>query len=268
MQKLNGHQKKRISVAVVFYNPTREELQQTKQNIKKLMSLTAFQFSFYLIDNGSSTRKIDRAFFDDLSNIITFIETEENRGFGKGHNTVLSQLDSCYHVVMNPDIKLKDLTGFMDAISYLDQHEEVVLLSPLVRDKETGKVQYLNRKLPTVFDLLIRFLGPRAFPQRQRQFTKQLDGYDHIQVEENATGSFMLLRTATFKEVGGFDPRFFMYFEDTDLTVRLSKIGKVIIYPSFMVYHGWRRANHSIRGVFPMIKSMVQYFNKWGWKWY
>lgn len=268
MQKSNTYLKKRVSVAVVFYNPTREELRQTNCNIEKLMSLTDFQFDFYLIDNGSTTRKLDRAVFAKVQDTVTFIELKRNKGFGNGHNTILSQLNSQYHVVMNPDIKLDDLEGFTNALNYLDQHKQVVLLSPLVRDEETGQIQYLNRKLPTVFDLFIRFLGPRVCPQRQQQFTKRADGYDHLQTEENATGSFMVLRTAAFKQIHGFDPRFFMYFEDTDLTVRLSKIGQVIIYPSFEVYHGWQRANHSLKGVFPMIHSMVKYFNKWGWKWY
>lgn len=268
MQSIKEHPKKKVSVAVVFYNPTREELLQTRQNIKALMTLSNFQFNFYLIDNGSSTQKIEHAVFEEVKNVVNFIELEENYGFGKGHNSVLGQLDSEFHVIMNPDITLKDLTGFSKAIGYLVDHQDVVLLSPLVRDKRTGNIQYLNRKEPTVFDLFLRFLGPCFFASRQQQFTKQADGYDHIQTEENATGSFMILRTAAFEELKGFDPRFFMYFEDTDLTVRLSKIGQVIIYPQFTVYHGWRRANHSIKGMMPMIQSMVKYFNKWGWRWH
>lgn len=268
MQTSNAHPEKQISATVVFYNPTLDEMQQTKQNIKQLASLPNFQFTFYLIDNGSTQNKVDRAFFNDVRELVTFIELEHNQGFGKGHNTVLPQLNSQYHLVMNPDIKLTDLAGFTNAIDYLDHHDQVVLLSPLVRDAKTGQVQYLNRKLPTVFDLFIRFLGPRVCPRRQRWFTNQSGGYDHIQAEENATGSFMVLRTTAFKRVQGFDPRFFMYFEDTDLTVRLAKIGQVVIYPYFTVYHGWQRANHSIKGILPMVHSMVKYFNKWGWKWY
>lgn len=268
MQSSNTQPKERISVAVVFYNPTRKDLEQTKRNIEKLMSLTSFQFRFYLIDNGSPMRKIDRTIFNGFQHVITFIELADNRGFGKGHNTVLSKLDSRYHLVINPDIRLEDLAGFTDAISYLDRHPDVVLLSPLVRDATTGKIQHLNRQQPTVFDLFIRFLGPHFFEQRQRQFTKQAHGYDHIQSEENATGSFMVLRTAAFKQVQGFDPRFFMYFEDTDLTARLQQVGQVIIYPRFSVYHGWQRVNHSIKGIIPMVQSMIKYFNKWGWKWY
>lgn len=255
----------KVSVAVVFYNPTKEELEQTKHNILNLMKIVNFQFHFYLIDNGSKISKVSQKNF---TKNCDFIELGKNQGFGKGHNAVLSRLDSQYHLVMNPDIILNDLNGFVKAIGYLESHKDVVLLSPLVKDEKTRQIQYLNRREPTVFDLFIRFLGPEVCPQRQRQFTKRPDGYDHIQLEENASGSFMILRTDAFKLIQGFDPRFFMYFEDTDLTVRISKIGKVVFYPSFTVYHGWQRANHSLKGMFPMIQSMVKYFNKWGWRWY
>ena len=58
-----------------------------------------------------------------------------------------------------------------------------------------------------------------------------------------------------------------MYFEDTDLTRRISDEGEVIFFPYLTVIHGWRRDNHTLKGLKPMIISMVKYFNKWGWKW-
>lgn len=265
MQTLRSIQ---VSVSVVFYNPTLDDLQRIKCNIEKLISLTDYQFKFYLIDNGSPERHINSDIFHDVQNVTSIIELKNNQGFGKGHNAVLTKLNSDYHIIMNPDINIDDLTGLRDAINYLEDHSTVVLLSPLVRDLKTGQIQYLNRKLPTVFDLFIRFLGPNFFAKRQHQFTKRQNGYDHIQPIKNATGSFMLLRTKAFKQVHGFDPRFFMYFEDTDLTVRLAKIGQTIFYPSLTVYHGWKRDNHSFNGVLPMVRSMIKYFNKWGWRWY
>lgn len=88
MQNSKIQQKVRISVAVVFYNPTFDELQQTMCNIKKLISLTAFQFDFYLIDNGSPQKKIDRKIFSEVLDSVNFIDLKTNRGFGKGHNIV------------------------------------------------------------------------------------------------------------------------------------------------------------------------------------
>lgn len=169
---------------------------------------------------------------------------------------------------MNPDIEIKDLVGFIKAINFMVINNGVVLLSPLVRNKSDGNIQMLNRKEPTIFDLFIRFIGHNFFRKRQAEFVKKEHGYDHIQIDENATGSFMIIRTNSFRKIGGFDTDFFMYFEDTDLTKRLAKEGKVIFFPYFEVIHGWKRDNHTLKGIEPMLKSMFMYFNKWGWKLY
>lgn len=257
-----------ITVSIVFYEPTIQDLKQVACNIKRLNTLSDYHFTFFLIDNHSTKNKIDRSIFEAEKDNVKFIFLKHNVGFGQGHNQVIPLLNSDYHIIMNPDILVSDLTGFRKAINYMNNHNKVVLLTPFVRDQETREIQYLNRHLPSVFDLMIRFLGPWAFPRRQAWFMKCQTGYDHIQLEENATGSFMLLRTSAFKSVKGFDPRFFMYFEDTDLTRKLSRKGKAIMFPNFTVLHGWKRENHSLKGMWPMIHSMIQYFNKWGWKWF
>ena len=257
----------RISVAIVFYNPILKNVRHTLENIKLLSSIDDFEFSFYLIDNASPEQKLQDFLPQKLDKSIHYKLLKKNNGFGAGNNSILDDINSDVHVVMNPDIELKDISGFIRAINFMAMHKEVVLLSPMIRNKSNGHVQLLNRKEPTVFDLLIRFIGPNFFQKRQAEFVKREHGYDHIQIDENATGSFMMIRTKAFKAINGFDRNFFMYFEDTDLTKRLSKRGKVIFFPYLTVIHGWRRENHTMKGLLPMIKSMVMYFNKWGWKW-
>lgn len=260
--------KVKISVGVVFYNPSKEEVRQTLYNIKQLRSINLYDFSFYLIDNASPKQKLLPLLPKILEEDIHYKLLKNNNGFGAGHNSILNAINSDFHIIMNPDIDVKDLTGFIRAIKFMYFHHDVVMLSPLIRNKSDGNIQYLNRKEPTIFDLFIRFLGPHFFSKRQAEFVKRRYGYDHIQLDENATGSFMIIRTTTFKNVKGFDTRFFMYFEDTDLTKRLLQKGKVLFYPYFTVVHGWKRENHSLKGLKPMLISMVTYFNKWGWRFY
>lgn len=262
-----GLRKVKISVAIVFYNPTKDDEKQTLENIERLNSIDSFDFSFYLIDNASPDRKPNIKLPVQIKNVY-IKHLEKNKGFGAGHNSILADIDSDFHIIMNPDININDIAGFIKAINYIQINRDVVMLSPLVRNESDGKIQYLNRKEPTVFDLLIRFLGPSFFPKRQAQFVKKENGYSHIQPDDNATGAFMIARTKVLKSINGFDTRFFMYFEDTDLTKRISKKGKVIFYPYFTVVHGWKRENHSIKGISFMVKSMILYFNKWGWSLY
>lgn len=262
-----GLRKIKISVAVVFYNPSKEDVNRTLNNIKLLSSIGLYDFSFYLIDNASPKQSLRSLLPKTLDNSIHYKLLKKNDGFGTGHNSIINFIDSNFHIVMNPDIEIRDISGFVKAINYMESNKEVVLLSPLVKNKSNGNIQMLNRKEPTVFDLFIRFIGPNFFKKRQAEFVKREHGYDHIQIDENATGAFMLIKTSSFKKVGGFDTKFFMYFEDTDLTKRLMKKGKIIFFPYFVVMHGWKRENHTLKGIEPMLKSMFMYFNKWGWKW-
>lgn len=258
--------KVKISVAIVFYNPTKDDEKQTLENIERLNSIDSFDFSFYLIDNASPDRKLNIKLPVQIKNV--YIEyLEKNKGFGAGHNSILENINSDFHIIMNPDVSVYDITGFIKAIDFLQTHKSIVMLSPMVRNKNNGGIQLLNRKEPTVFDLFIRFLGPTYFPKRQAAFVKKKSGYNHIQIDENATGSFMIIRTTIFKSIDGFDERFFMYFEDTDLTKRVSQKGMVVFYPYFTIIHAWKRDNHSAKGIKFMLKSMVLYFNKWGWRW-
>lgn len=261
MKKIN------ISVAVVFYRPTEENIKRSFENFQNLNKLNNdFNFKFFAIDNSP-----ELYFYKEIKNKAKTLKNVcvkhlmINKGFGAAHNSIINNLKSDFHIVMNPDIEISDLKGFKKAIIYMKQNNKVVLLSPMVKNAD-GTIQYLNRRKHTVLDLTLRFLGTNFLRQRQDYFVKKSTGYSSIQVDENATGCFMILRTEVFKKLSGFDTRFFMYFEDADLSYRCEKEGKVIFYPYFTVRHMWKRDNHNLNGLINELKSMVLFFNKWGWK--
>lgn len=197
--------------------------------------------------------------------LLKVIPLHDNKGFGFGHNQAINLTDSKYHIVMNLDTTPADEDAIIRMVDYMDIHDDIDLLSPLVRFSN-GEVQRLTRNEPTVLDLGIRFLSPNVFRKRQENFVHLTDGYDHEQIILNATGSFMFFRTETLNTIGGFDERYFLYMEDTDLTKEVNQVGKAMFSPDFEVVHEWQRGNHSLNGARFMIISMVKYFNKWGWK--
>ena len=82
---------------------------------------------------------------------------------------------------------------------------------------------------------------------------------------EFCTGSFAAIRTDVFKTIGGFDPEYFMYVEDADLTQRALRRGLVYLLPQFTATHAWHRDPMRDAGKFKMqLKSMGRYFKKWG----
>ena len=81
---------------------------------------------------------------------------------------------------------------------------------------------------------------------------------------ENATGCFMMFRTDLFKKIGGFDKRYFMYFEDCDITRTVRKYAKAVFYPEAVVYHVWgRESKKNFKLMLVQISSMLKYFIKW-----
>ena len=79
-----------------------------------------------------------------------------------------------------------------------------------------------------------------------------------------ATGCFMFIRTELFRQLDGFDKRFFMYFEDIDLSKRVNRVSKVMYYPYVSVYHEWERGGaKNMKLLLIQISSMFKYFLKW-----
>ena len=138
---------------------------------------------------------------------------------------------------------------------------------------EDGTDQYLNKRYPSVTDFFIRRFVPRPF---QHWFRERLDryemrdvGYDQMCDVEAMTGAFMLCRTDVLKAVAGFDPRYFMYLEDFDLSRTFQCQGWRTVYcPEASVTHYWTRDSHrNVKMTWRFIVSMCRYFGKWGWKW-
>lgn len=254
----------KASVSIVTYN-------NGKEIIKKLNSLISF-FSdefiqeIIIVDNNSTDDTLKKAemFALKLSK-VTIIPLTKNEGFGHGHNVAMQQSNSDYHLVMNLDVVPENPKVVSSMVKIMEDNYNIGLLSPLVKFP-SGEIQLLTRNTPTVLDLAIRFLGPNILKKRQEKFVNLQTGYTQKQIIYNATGSFMFLRKKVIDQIGGFDERFFLYMEDTDLTRTINTVSEAWFYPQFVINHEWQRKNHSFKGSIQLMVSMIKYFNKWGWK--
>ena len=220
------------------------------------------RFHLYVIDNSSHDGTLD--FVKDADPDAELLRIPWNVGFGAGHNLVLPRLRSRYHAVINPDITLAE-----DAITkmalYMDAHPEVALLSPRVVFPGTNEPQILGKRNPTLKYLLASRLRRGALAKKILAEYAMLDRDDAEPFEiENATGCFMFARTEALRKIGGFDERFFLYFEDCDLARSIAGEGKVLYYPQAVVEHEWKReSKKNFRLALVQIQSMIKYFWKW-----
>jgi GT2 family glycosyltransferase len=198
-----------------------------------------------------------------------YIYVGKNVGFGAGHNIALKYASSSpYHLILNPDVQFG--AGVLDELlAFMDMNDSVGLVMPRVHYPD-GSPQNLCKRLPSPFDIMARRLFPGAL---QRFFGNRLAAFELRDIDPNRmlsvpylSGCFMLIRRKTLEEIGGFDERFFMYFEDLDLTRRIHQRYETVYYPSVSIVHRHEKGSYkSMRLLYCGIESAIRYFNKWGW---
>lgn len=247
-----------LSIAVVNYNGLNTILTLLDNIYTNTSGLT---FKVYVIDNASTDSSPDeiRRRFPQAELIIS----PKNLGYGGGNNLVLPKLDSRYHLVLNPDVLIED-NILRSLVDYMDFHPEAALVTPKVLHTD-GVEQYLPKRLPTVRYMFGgRFTKCLKASRRIRaEYTRSDERFTQPAEIDFCTGCFMLMRTAYFKELGGFDEDFFMYLEDADLSARLHEKGKLIFHPGYTIVHQWEKASaKSLRFLFIHLNSLRIYLKK------
>ncbi len=173
---------------------------------------------------------------------VQYLRQEHNMGFGRAINIARKTLQSSYIFILNPDIELYPKTLSV-LYQYMNNHPDIGLIVPKLLDSNK-KLQYSARKFYDLQTVLFRrtHLG-RLFPNHPVLKKHLMLDWDHNSIQEIdwALGACMLIRAeAVADEI--FDPRFFLYFEDVDLCLRLKKNGwKVVYHPEAVAIHAHRQ---------------------------
>jgi len=248
----------RLSGSIVVYNKP-DDACKTVESIKQF---TDENFSLYVIDNASADKINDilKGKFD-----ANYIDLDENIGFGKGHNKVLDKIDSKYHFIINPDIMINRDT-IKNMCRFMDENPDVAIACPKVMHPD-GSIQHIAKRKPSLMALVARRIHlPFLKKVEDRYLAKEMDQDTAFEVDF-CTGCFFVIRTDVFKEIGGFDEDYFLYFEDADITMKAKQKGKAYYAPSATVVHFWHRETASSGSRFmTQLKSMFIYFKKWGFK--
>jgi GT2 family glycosyltransferase len=200
---------------------------------------------------------------------VDYVHTQKNLGFGAAHNIGYKMAPPCkYHLVLNPDVVFAADT-LEKLVAFLDANESVGFAMPQVRYPD-GSMQNLCKRLPTPFDIFLRRLCPTSL---QRLFQRSIDLFETADISRDIpliipylSGCFMLLRKTALEEVGLFDERFFMYFEDLDLSRRIHQKYQTVYYPEAVITHRHEKGSYkSNKLLLQGMYSAFKYFNKWGW---
>jgi glycosyltransferase involved in cell wall biosynthesis len=188
---------------------------------------------------------------EEFSFPIKIIRNPSPLGFGANHNQAYKFANGQYFCVINPDIRLIE-NPFDHLIQEL-KDVSIGVIGPLVI-AENGLEEITARFFPTPFGILKKaFLGAKS---PDYIIGDQLISPDWI------GGMLMMLTSKVYEEVGGFDQRFFLYYEDVDLCARLKLLNyRVLLSPSVKVIHAAQRTSHRNLKFFKYhLTSMLSFF--------
>ncbi len=272
-----------ITVSIVVYKTPVDQYRRTfealKVAVEHLISEwdNSIGFHYVLINNSSDGFSHKTALYHvgdvgDLFQTVSYLEPSENEGYGKAHNMALMQYNSDYYLVLNPDVQL-DCNALKEALFFMQKHTECGLVTPSVYNPE-GKMQYLCKQYPSMLVLLLRGVMPSFV---WRWFDNQMNTYEmrdmHHSGDVNsgimlASGCCMFLRGDVVRRLKGFSDKFFLYFEDYDLCMRLRYESDIAYLPSMTIIHeGGHTAKKGVWHVLMFCHSAYKFFNIYGWRW-
>jgi len=246
-----------LTVSVVTYKPDLIELSSTLNSlVGALSNFDPAQVAITIVDNSPEDTIAGLLESELRSWKYTLINGHGNIGFGRAHNLAMKILGQ-YHLVLNPDIQMED-DALQLAIHFIENNFTCGLLSPHAIWPD-GRRQYLCKRFPAVFDLLLRGFTPRII---QEAFDKRLGRYEmRAETQKNVfwnppivSGCFMFFRSKILQASKGFNPKYFLYFEDFDLSLRCGELAKVAYVPSIKVIHAGGHA--SSKGVWHVRQFM------------
>lgn len=247
---------KLVTISVVLYNNSDDD-------ILGVINSIDFEIAQLIFFDNSNSERI-RALVDS-SQKAKYISSNENIGFGRGHNFVFQRYcnEAKYFLVLNPDVMFRP-SLLSEMLALMGIREDVGLLTPQVF-YPNNSVQETCRYIPSPLDLVFRRIGYSKSVLDQDKISKLSVG-DFIDVPF-PLGCFYLFQASVFRSANGFDERFFMYMEDLDIARRVASLGFRVIYcPQFSIVHKYGKGSRRKLNLFLVhLKSMVLYFNKWGW---
>lgn len=218
-----------------------------------------------VVDNrsGDGTRE----FLASVGSAVEVTFNPSRAGYGENHNLNLRRARGTYFVIMNADM-IVDENVFVALREFMDANPDVGIVAPKILN-EDGTVQGLNKRLPTFWDLFLRRFAPPRLQERFRDRLARYEmrdvGYETITDVPFLSGAFLFCRTDVLQSLGGFDPRYFLYFEDVDLCRRVARTHRTVYFPGATAIHVWKRASHtSMRFAWYFMRSAAKYFLRWG----
>lgn len=230
-----------ISVIIVNYHSAKMVM----DCINSIYSQTrGASFEIIVVDNASGDGSVE-LLRETFGERITVIASPENLGFGRANNLGAEQAKGKYLFLLNPDTLLvNDALGILR--DYLEEHPGSGvaggnLYSPDMAPTPSFCREFDDLKLEKQRASWGKLLGDRVRAKLGMGQNAPMREFNHTDAPEKVAyifGADMMLPRAVFERAGGFDPDFFMYGEEEELTWRITRLGyDAVCVPQAKIIH-------------------------------
>lgn len=237
-----------LSIAIVSHGQ--------KDLIENLLASLALHrperaFHVYVLENLKGQPAISP---DEYDFPVTYWQNESSQSLSRNLNYIFQKLEEegPYFCILNPDVVFVDEV-FSQLIHEMET-QGIDLAAPLIVDSE-GNIQDSFRSFPTPFEIIARYLK-LSHVQVQREELPKIVSPDWI------AAIFMLMPSHVFSKIGGFDPKYPLYFEDVDFCLRAKIKGLNIgVVRDVQVVHDAQRSSHRKAAyLVKHLKSALRFF--------
>lgn len=259
--------KKTLSIIILNYN-TKKLTQDCVDSILK-NTTKRLDYEIILVDNNSfdGSKKLIKKLARNNNRIKAVFNTK-NKGFAAGNNSAKKKASGEYILFLNSDTLINKNT-LEKTVSYMKKNKAVgaltckTLLLNGKLDKDT------RRSFPTPWVALTHFTGlDRLFP-KSKLFAKYWYGYigeDILHEVDVLQGAFFLTKRTILDKVGWFDESYFLDGEDIDLSWKIKKLDKKIVYyPKVSITHikkASKSKSKKLKNVMAGADSMEKFYKK------
>jgi hypothetical protein len=252
-----------MDISIIIINTNEKHfLEPLLNSIKENVNSVAYEV--IVVDNNSSdgSPEMIRERCED----VKLVEMDHNGGFSKSNNRGARIAQGKYLVILNPDtIVCKNALESM--FEFLERENSVAVVGCKLLNPD-GSLQRSCGIFPNLkTEFYFRTFLNRIFPKSKLVGSYLLGSWDYSSTAEVdwVTGACLMIRKDLFDQLGGFDERLYMYYEDVDLCYRVRELGwKIYFIPNSFIYHylggSWKK-NRAIP-IFNGCRSSLYFFRK------
>lgn len=217
--------KPKLSVIIVTYNSS----QHIKDMLLSLEKQTKTAHEIIIVDNNSLDQTIAQIYASKVK--VSLLKQKENLGFSKANNLGVKNSIGEYLMFLNPDTLL--ISFALDKlIGFIKDNKDVGLVAPQLIEN-SGNPQPSVRKFPSIVGAIKEY-----YLCIYNSYEPYIHEEDNPVEVDSVVGAAMLIPRSVYFNAGGFNDKYFMYYEDIELCKKINQLGYKIMYlPHIKVKH-------------------------------